>query len=297
MRDDGWHPAPPFDARKGKPMAASMHVGLPERYALGSSAQEHERLQRQADVFRPATTQLLRNAGLAPGMRVLDAGCGMGDVSLIAAELVSPGGEVVAVDRDPAVLERARTRCAKLGTTGVTFVQADLLHLSEVGTFDAIVGRLVLMYAPDPVALLRALVGQLRPGGIVAFQEIDLTTPVAWPETALYAQMFRWLVEAFHAAGADPRMGLKLFATFHAAGLPLPELETTRLLGGGPAFCAYAQGAMVLRSLLPLILARGIATADEIDIDTLEERLRAEAVAGGGVISMPMHIGARTRLV
>jgi ubiquinone/menaquinone biosynthesis C-methylase UbiE len=277
-------------------MAASMHLGLPERYALGSSAHEHERLQRQADVFRPATTQLLRNAGLAPGMRVLDAGCGVGDVSLIAAELASPGGAVVAVDRDPVVLQRARARCAELGAANITFVQADLHDLPDLGGFDAVVGRLVLMYARDPVAMLRDLVRRVRPGGIVAFQEIDLTSPISLPEGPLYRQMFQWMVAAFAAAGADPQMGLKLFATFRAAGLPSPELETTRFLGGGPDFFAYAQGTMVLRSLLPLIVARGIATADEIAIETLEERVRAEAVAGGGVISMPMHVGARTRL-
>ncbi|MFN8678668.1 MAG: class I SAM-dependent methyltransferase [Thermomicrobiales bacterium] len=277
-------------------MAALLHAGLPERYALGSSAHEHERLQRQADIFRPATTQLLRNAGLAPGMRVLDVGCGVGDVSLIAADLVAPGGEVVAVDRDPAVLERARARCAALGAAGITWVQADLHDAPDLGTFDAVVGRLVLMYAGDPVAMLRDLARRVRPGGIVAFQEIDLTSPMSLPDGPLYRQMFQWMVAAFHAAGADPQMGLKLYATFRAAGLPSPELETTRLLGGGPDFCAYAQGTMVLRSLLPVIVARGIATADEIDIDTLEERVRAEAVAGGGVISMPMHVGARTRL-
>jgi hypothetical protein len=91
-------------------------------------------------------------------------------------------------------------------------------------------------------------------------------------------------------------MGLKLFPAFRAAGLPGPELEPTRFVGGGPDFFAYSQGTMVVRSLLPLIVAHGIATADEIDIDTLEERIRAEAVAGGGIISMPMHVGARTRL-
>ncbi len=277
-------------------MAASMHLGLPERYALGSSAHEHQRLQRQADVFRPATTHLLHNAGLAPGMRVLDAGCGVGDVSLIAAELTSPGGAVVAVDRDPVVLERARARCAELGAANITFAQADLHDLPDLGAFDAVVGRLVLMYARDPVAMLRDLVRRVRPGGIVAFQEIDLTSPVSLPEGPLYRQMFQWIVAAFGAAGADPQMGLKLFATFRAAGLPTPELETTRFLGGGPDFFAYAQGTMVLRSLLPLMVARGIATADEIDIETLEERVRAEAVAGGGVIAMPMHVGARTRL-
>jgi ubiquinone/menaquinone biosynthesis C-methylase UbiE len=177
-----------------------MHIGLPERYALGSSAHELERLQRQADVFHPATTQLLRNAGLAAGMRVFDAGCGVGDVSLIASELVSPGGAVVAVDRDPAVLERARGRYAKQGAAGITFVQADLHDLPDLGTFDAVVGRLVLMYSPDPVALLRDLVRRMRPGGIVAFQEIDLTSPLALPDLPLYRRMFTWIEAAFQAA-------------------------------------------------------------------------------------------------
>lgn len=266
-----------------------------DSYALGSNAHEHDRLQRQADVFRPFTTQFLRNAGLAPGMRVLDVGCGAGDVSLIAAELVAPGGEVVAVDRDATVLERARGRYADLNA-GITFVQADLNDLPHLGVFDALIGRLVLMYAPDAAGLLRTLARHVRPGGIVAFQEIDLLSPMSWPEQPLYSQMFRWMVAAFRAAGADPQMGMKLYSTFREAGLPAPELETVRFLSGGPDSVLYAQGAMVLRSLLPVILAHGIATAEEIDIDTLEERARAEIVGGGGVASMPMHVGARSRL-
>lgn len=268
-----------------------------EPYALGSNAHEHERLRRQADVFRPFTTQFLRNAGLEPGMRVLDIGCGLGDVSLIAADLVSPGGSVVAVDRDAVVLERARSRCVEQGTAAVEFVQADLQALPQLGSFDALIGRLVLMYLPDPAATLRELAQQLRPGGIVAFQEIDLSSPMSYPEQPLYLAVFRWITAAFRAAGADPVMGLKLYDTFRAAGLPDPELESVRLLGGGPDSAIYAQGAMVVRSLLPLILAHGIATADEVVIDTLEERLRDEIVAGGGIVSMPMHIGARTRLL
>ena len=277
-------------------MTTSPHPATIDTYALGSNAHEHARLQRQADVFRPFTTQLLRNAGLVPGMRVLDIGCGPGDVSLIAADLVSPGGSVVAIDRDPAVLERARARCAEQGATAIEFIQAELQNLPPLGQFDALVGRLVLMYLPDPAGTLRELTGHVRPGGIIAFQEIELSSPVSYPEQPLYTALFRWLEAAFRAAGADPVMGLKLYATFRAAGLPEPELETVRILGGGSDADIYAQGAMVVRSLLPVILAHGIATADEVGIDTLEERLRAEAVAGGGVVSMPMHVGARTRL-
>lgn len=277
-------------------METASLVGQPERYALGSSAHEHERLRQQADVFRPFTTQLLRNAGLAPGMRVLDIGCGLGDVSLIAADLVSPGGSVVAIDRDAAVLGQAGARYGDQGVTSVEFIHADLQDLPQLGQFDAVVGRLVLMYLPESAATLRELSRRLLPGGIIAFQEIDLSSPISWPGQPLYLAVFRWIEAVFRAAGADPVMGLKLYATFRAAGLPGPELETVRLLGGGPDSAIYAQGAMVVRSLLPIILANGIATADEIGIDTLEVRLRDEIVAGGGVVSMPMHVGARTRL-
>lgn len=61
-------------------------------YALGRSADEHQRLQQQAALFRPITERFFRSAGLAPGMRVLDVGSGAGDVVFLAAEVVGPTG-------------------------------------------------------------------------------------------------------------------------------------------------------------------------------------------------------------
>jgi ubiquinone/menaquinone biosynthesis C-methylase UbiE len=69
--------------------------------------------------------RLLIDAGIGPGMRVLDVGCGRGDVALLAAKLVGVQGEVVGIDRDPGALELARGRVRAAGLTNVTFAAGD----------------------------------------------------------------------------------------------------------------------------------------------------------------------------
>jgi hypothetical protein len=90
-------------------------------------------------------------------------------------------------------------------------------------------------------------------------------------------------------------MGMKLFATYRAAGLPAPSLQADTVIGGGPDFGGYTYLAGVIRSILPLMEQFGIATASEVDVDTLAERLREQAVAGGGVISLHMTVSAASR--
>jgi tRNA A58 N-methylase Trm61 len=68
-------------------------------YALGHSDRELERLISQARLYEPFTMQFFRDAGIAEGMHVLDVGCGAGDVSFLAAQIVGPSGQVVGVDR------------------------------------------------------------------------------------------------------------------------------------------------------------------------------------------------------
>ena len=77
-------------------------------YIMGSNPSELRRLGLQARLLRPITERLLRQAGLAEGMRVLDLGCGAGDVSVLAAEIVGRSGSVIGLDRDMAVLTAAR---------------------------------------------------------------------------------------------------------------------------------------------------------------------------------------------
>jgi hypothetical protein len=67
-------------------------------------------------------------------------------------------------------------------------------------------------------------------------------------------------------------MGLKLFTTYLAAGLPAPQLRRDAPMGGGPGWPGYAYVAATVRSLLPFMERAGLVRADEVDVDTLEER-------------------------
>jgi hypothetical protein len=90
-------------------------------------------------------------------------------------------------------------------------------------------------------------------------------------------------------------MGFGLRRAFLEAGLPEPKMELNSAVGGGPDSYAYDIMAEVIRSVLPLMLKFGIATEEEVGIDTLAERLRAETVASGGVVEAPDLVSAWTR--
>jgi ubiquinone/menaquinone biosynthesis C-methylase UbiE len=84
-------------------------------YVMGHSPEETERLQKQSRLYNPATRRLFEEAGIGVGMKVLDVGSGAGDVALLVAELVGPGGQIVGVDTNPTILETARARAATAG--------------------------------------------------------------------------------------------------------------------------------------------------------------------------------------
>ncbi len=116
------------------------------------------------------TRRLLVDAGIGPGMRVVDIGCGSGDVALLAGAVVGEGGEVVGIDKDAGPLTLARERARDLGMTNVSFSEGDFETLShQVERFDAAVGRRVLMYQPDAVSALTLLGHAVRLGGLVVF--------------------------------------------------------------------------------------------------------------------------------
>jgi len=132
-------------------------------YALGHSQQELHRLSRQAQAYEPFTRQLFLQAGIAPGMRVLDVGCGGGDVAFLVANLVGPGGEVVGTDRASSAIQWAISRAQFRSMSNIRFLEGDPTEMSFDEPFDAVVGRLILMYYPDPVAALRKLQNHLCP--------------------------------------------------------------------------------------------------------------------------------------
>ena len=264
-------------------------------YALGHSEHELQRLSRQGEAIGPFTRQLFEEAGIKQGMRVLDVGCGSGDVAFLAANLVGHDGEVVGVDRERKAVDWARARAHSQGITNVKFVEGDPTEMEFDRQFDAIVGRLVLMYYADPVDAIRKLTRHVRPGGLIVFQEVDLANARSFPVAPLYERSLTWIKQTLKDTGAQIYLALELYSVFLAAGLPGPSMRMDALIGGGPQCPVYEIVAELIQSLLPAMEKMKIASAAEVGISTLVQRMRDEVVALKGVVLSAGFIGAWSR--
>jgi SAM-dependent methyltransferase len=194
----------------------------PRNYALGSTDAEHERLIRQAARLAPLTEKFFRDAGIGPGQRVLDLGSGVGDVAMLLARLVGSSGEVVGIERDSRSIARAKARVTEAGLRNVSFTQSDVNHQIESSEpFDAAVGRLILMFVPDPVRVLSSLVRLVRLGGVIAFQE-----PSWAPTFAISTHLPLWsaaaslMCETFRRSGPIQRSEWPSIGSFRRPDCP-----------------------------------------------------------------------------
>ncbi|WP_437585974.1 methyltransferase domain-containing protein [Sorangium sp. So ce1000] len=232
------------------------------------------------DLINDMTERFLRDAGIAPGMRVLDVGCGRGDVSLMVARIVGEEGYVLGIDRDPAPVALARQRAAALDLRRVAFEERDLgAPLPTAERFDAAVGRRVLMYQPDPVAAIRAVAGAVRAGGLILFQENDATMGQgSLAPLELHRRVHQWIWRTVEREGANIHMGFQMPTVFEEAGLTV-QLVRAEAVVQTPKIHHHL--ALIVRAMLPRILRQGVASEEEIDVDTLEARLVAERTQAG----------------
>src|SRR5205085_2115322 len=181
-------------------------------YVIGATEHERRRLSLQGSILNPLSYHFLRQAGVSAGMHVLDLGCGLGDVSLIAARIVGPHGSVIGLDPDRAALEIAATRANEEKLGQVRFEQAAFEAYITERPYDAVMGRHVLIHAADPFACIQKVKSLLRVGGIAAFQEYDLSYfPPVEPELPLFSQMRECLVELFRQVVAYSNAGARLY--------------------------------------------------------------------------------------
>ena len=265
-------------------------------YVLGHAERELERLVAQARLIDPITRRFFVDAGIGRGMRVLDVGSGAGDVAFLAAELVGESGEVVGVDRSATALANASNRARSRSLPNVSFREGTPAQMKFERPFDAAVGRYVLEFQPDPAAMLRGLAAHVRPGGVIVFHELDFATESSHPPAPTHDQCVSWWTRLLPRTGADPRIGIRLHSIFVAAGLPAPSMKLEAIIGGGEVCAEYLRSmADLIGSVIDDLERHGIATAAEIDYDTLATRMIDEVNANGSVVVGRAEIGAWTR--
>ena len=242
-------------------------------------------MRAQARLLEHVTRQFFREAGIVAGMRVLDVGSGAGDVAFLAADLVGVSGEVIGFDTAAAAVAAATRSAEQHGLRNVSFRRGDAANVHFDRPFDAVVGRYVLLFQTDPAEMLRRLARLLRPGGLLIFHELDWVFARSIPPAPTYDRCCGWIRDTFRIAGTDANMAGKLYAIFMNAGLRSPSMRLSTFIGGGAACADFLQAvADVIATVVPILEQQGLATAAEVNIATLAERLKREVTANASVI-------------
>ena len=273
----------------------SDHHDTTTSYLLGHADAEVQRLLLQARLYEQPTEQALRAAGLEPGMRVLDVGCGPGDVSLIAARVVGPTGRVVGIDASPDIVALARQRATENSVTTVSFEHSSVDGIILDEPVDAVIGRLILMHLPEPVAALRRLATLVRPGGVIAFCDFDMTAARSVPWLPTWQTAAEAIATAFRGAGLDPQFGTTLHRLFRQAGLGTPTLTISAPVGTAEDTDHAAYVANSWRLLHPVAERLGIVDDRLADLEALQSNLCTEIAAADGMAVLPALITAWTR--
>ena len=263
---------------------------------MGHDDRERRRLALQASILNPFTEHLLRRAGISTGMRVLDLGCGVGDVSLLAARLVGRRGRVTSLDFDGQALNIVKERASAEKLTNIECIEGSVQDWNAGRRFDAVIGRHILIHSKNPSDVLQRSARMLEPRGLAVFHEYDFSIiHRAWPPAPLRDRTMEVFCR-FFGATCFSNMGSRLWTLLVEAGFENPDCRAEYPIDGGSESIYFEWLTESMRSILPRAIALGIVSEGEIEIDTLEENLRGENRETLSCVPAPPMIGAFARL-
>lgn len=236
-----------------------------------------------------ATERMFALADVREGARVLDVGTGTGDTALMAALRVGPGGEVLATDVAPAMVNAAAAAASANGFTNVKTAVVDLrAELGQLGTFDAAIARKVLMFVDDLPGAVARIRGVLRPGARFAaavWAELERNPFNAIPIESVRRRReipapHPEVVKAFSLSDAE-----QLRRTFEGAGFGSVVVERV------PSSREYASLADAMRVIRETPLYRDLlsllADSERREAETEIERAFGAFVGAGGAVAFP----------
>ncbi|MDR3212171.1 MAG: class I SAM-dependent methyltransferase [Planctomycetota bacterium] len=219
--------------------------------------------------------RLLIDSGIRKDMRVLDVGCGTGDLSIMASELVGDTGEVIGFDISQDALAVAKKTVVEKCLSSVKFIQADIAELPHnFGVFDIIIGRRILMYQINTAQSIGSLLPFLSRNGKMVFQESDcMAASFNSTMLPLHTKVQNLIWDTVAKEGGNIYIGMQLYSEMKNAGLKISLLRAEAILH------TYESGSdlgWVAKMMASRMIKQNVVIAEELDVETLEYRLQEE---------------------
>jgi predicted O-methyltransferase YrrM len=230
-------------------------------YAIAGGLAGKRRLDVLARVMAPATVSLLDQIGIREGDRCVDVGCGGGNVTRELARRVGDQGSVIGLDLDDALLELAAAELTAAGITNVEFRCHDAAHLEDAD-YDLAYARLLLSHVSDPAGVAAAMVASIKPGGVVAVEDLDFDGYSCYPPCAAHDRWVEIYRETIHRRGGNHHLGPALPALLQTSGVQDIGVAVSQpcSLQGDAKLCA----PMALEAMTDVVVSEGVASADEV---------------------------------
>lgn len=210
--------------------AAGAHAENP--YLFGDPATDRARLEAQTALFSRYLQQHAREFTGPNVTRILDLGCGEGQLAFVLARLYR-GARVIGIDKDERAIARAEERAAKMDMTNVAFVVGNVEDDLPGGPFDLIYASLIFLHMRQRAPLIRRCYDHLAPGGHLWIKDLHPSIETACAHPA-YLELMRLTFSTLVSIGAWPYLFREVPAMLTAVGFEPPRIEIEEYPLGGP---------------------------------------------------------------
>lgn len=208
-------------------------MGEKQNYPIVTGEHDRQRLKIINKIYNSATCLFLQQSGLKAGMKILEIGCGTGEIACWLAKQVTPAGKVIAIDNSAEQLAIAEQTAKKAGVmNNIEFIQFDIRNLGQLKEkFDFIYGRAVVEFLIEGhKSVFKELYSLLNSSGILTYESVSAVENghFSYPHQPVMDDYFSINKQYFLASRMTADLPSKLYLWFREFGCSDVVIKTNQ---------------------------------------------------------------------